>query len=230
MNVNNGIIKKIYRKKDIENISSKIELLGNSNLTVEKFLGIRIITTILVMILLILFKIKYIFIPFILIAYYYLYYYLLIIRPLKIREKKLERESLIFFEVLELTLESGKNLLNSLELTCYNVDSEISQEFEKSLVEVKYGKTLSEALLSLKSRIPSEAINNVILNIVETSNFGNSIVDAIHSQIDFLREKEIMDTKAIINRIPNKVSIISVIFIVPLILLIILGPFLIKLL
>lgn len=229
--MNNGIVRKIYRKKDIDNISSKITLLGDSNkLSTEKFLGLRIITTILIMALLILFKVKYVFIPFILIFYYNLYYYLLLIRPLQIREKKLEKEALMFFEVLELTLESGKNLLNSLELTCYNIDSELSKEFEKSLIEVKYGKSLMEALTSLRSRIPSEAVNNVILNIIETSHFGNSIVDAIHNQIDFLREKEIMDTKTIINKIPNKVSIISVIFIVPLILLIILGPFLIKLL
>ena len=60
--------------------------------------------------------------------------------------------------------------------------------------------------------------------------FGNSIVESINNQIDFLREKEIMDTKAMINKIPNKVSIISVLFIVPLILLIILGPFIMKLL
>ena len=226
-----GIIKKIYRVKDIEKLDNKIKLLGESNIDgAEKFYMIRIITTILLLALLIILKIKYIFIPFLLLAYYNLFYYLLITRPLKMREKKLESEALIFFEVLELTLESGKNLLNSLELTCYNIESELSSEFQKSLIEVKYGKSLMEALESLRTRIPTDAVNNIILNIIETNEFGNSIVDSIHNQIDYLREKQIMDTKAIINKIPNKVSVVSVLFIIPLILLIILGPFIIKLL
>jgi len=52
----------------------------------------------------------------------------------------------------------------------------------------------------------------------------------MNNQVDYLREKQIMEVKAQINKIPNKVSIISVIFIIPLILLIILGPFIMGLL
>ena len=43
-------------------------------------------------------------------------------------------------------------------------------------------------------------------------------------------EKQILEVKSQINKIPNKVSIVSVLFIVPLILLMILGPFIINLL
>ena len=229
--MNDGIIRKIYRSKDIDKINSNIKKIGESKIkNAEKFLSIRVITTIILLILLIIFKIKFIFIPFILIIYYYLYYYFLIAHPLKLREKKLEKEALMFFEVLQLTLESGKNLLNSLKLTCYNIESDLSREFEKCLIEVDYGKSLMESLYDLRKTIPSDTINNIILNIIETSEFGNNIVESIHNQIDYLREKQIMDTKAIINKIPNKVSIISVLFIVPLILLIILGPFIIQLL
>ena len=229
--MNDGIIRKIYRSKDIDKINSNIKKIGESKIkNAEKFLSIRVITTFILLILLIIFKIKFIFIPFILITYYYLYYYFLIAHPLKLREKKLEKEALMFFEVLQLTLESGKNLLNSLKLTCYNIESDLSREFEKCLIEVDYGKSLMESLYDLRKTIPSDTINNIILNIIETSEFGNNIVESIHNQIDYLREKQIMDTKAIINKIPNKVSIISVLFIVPLILLIILGPFIIQLL
>jgi pilus assembly protein TadC len=52
----------------------------------------------------------------------------------------------------------------------------------------------------------------------------------MNNQVEYLREKQMMEVKAQINKIPNKVSIISVIFIIPLILLIILGPFIIELL
>ena len=52
----------------------------------------------------------------------------------------------------------------------------------------------------------------------------------MNGQVDYLRDKQIMEVKEQINKIPNKVSIISVVFIIPLILLIILGPFIINLL
>lgn len=71
-------------------------------------------------------------------------------------------------------------------------------------------------------------MNNIILNIEQTNIFGNSIVDTMNSQIEFLREKQVLEIKSQINKIPNKVSIISVLFVVPLILLIILGPFIVE--
>ena len=52
----------------------------------------------------------------------------------------------------------------------------------------------------------------------------------MNNQVEFLREKQVLDVKAQINKIPNKVSIVSVLFIIPLILLMILGPFIINLL
>ena len=76
----------------------------------------------------------------------------------------------------------------------------------------------------MKKRIPSETINNAILNMVESNLFGSSIVDSMNNQIDYLREKQMLDVKAEINQLPTKVSIISVVFFVPIMLLIILAP------
>ena len=167
--MNNGIIRKIYRTKTIDNLQSKIKMLGsNRKITFDAttFLTVRIISTILLALALVfLTNIKYYFIPFIVIGYYYLFYHFLITNELNKRIKKLDNEALTFFEILTLTLESGKNLENSLEITCYNIDSELSSEFKKSLLEMKFGKSLMEALSDLRKRIPSENINNIILNI-----------------------------------------------------------------
>jgi len=232
--MNRGIIRKIYREKDIDHIQNKINMLGNNNklkFDAVVFLNTRLITTILLAIILILFSnIQYFIIPFILIIYYNLFYYFLITNPINKRIKKLDLEALTFFEILTLTLESGRNLENALEITCYNIDSELSSEFKRSLLEMKFGRSLMETLEDLKKRIPSETINNIILNITQTNIFGNSIIETMNNQVDYLREKQVMEVKSQINKIPNKVSIISVIFIIPLILLIILGPFIIELL
>ena len=227
-----SLMNKIYSKKTIESLNHNLLCLGkDTKYTFTSFCKDRIITSIALFLILITFtKFGYITAPFITIIYYYLFYYLNITRKLNKKNLRLEHESLYFFEILTLTLESGKNLKEALEVTCHNVKSEISDEFKKALEELKYGKSLNESLNSLKDRISSDTINNIILNIIQTSQFGNSILDTLYNQVDFLRDKQILEIKKQINKIPNKVSIISVIFIVPLIMVLILGPYLINIL
>ena len=88
---------------------------------------------------------------------------------------------------------------------------------------------MNEALINLKKRIPSETVNSIILNIIETNNLGGNIIESLTGQVELLREKQIQYTKEQINKIPNKISIISVLFILPLMLLMILGPMILKL-
>lgn len=226
-----GIIRKIISEDEIKTIQSKIDMLGKTNKKYDalEFEATRILTTILVLIIsVILTDTRYYLIPFITIIYYFAFYYLVITYPLKKRIRDLDKEALTFFEVLTLTLESGRNLENALEITVCNVEGDLSDEFKQALYETKLGKSLMESLSSLQNRIPSITINNIILNILQTKEFGNNIVEVMNNQVDYLRDKRLLEIKAQINKIPNKVSIISVLFIIPLILLIILGPLLIE--
>lgn len=223
-----SFIRKIYSDNLINKLETKIKMSGK-NMNAMNFQNLRVVTTI-IMFFLALYgtNLGYVFGPLAAIIWYFLYDYLFLEISIKKRGEKLNREALDFFEILTLTLESGRNLENSLEIAVSNVDSELSNEFKKALVEVKLGRSLMEALENMKERIPSETINNIILNITQTDVFSNSILDTMYNQIEFLRDKEILEIKGQINKIPNKISIISVLFILPLILLIILGPYLIK--
>lgn len=221
-----NFIELIYRKEDIKKLDDKINLFGISRkFSTDSFLNIRFFTTIMVFFISFLFLDGgFILAPLFGIIYYYGYTYLRIERPLKIRARKLEHESFYYFEVLTLALESGRNLEKSIESACANLDSEISREFRETLYHVKLGKSLSEALEQMRHRIPSEAVNNIITNVMQSSLFGNSILDTMYNQLDFLRDKQIMDIKAEISQIPTKISVFSVIFFVPLILMLILAP------
>ena len=229
---NGGMIAKIYRDKDIQKVDAKMKMLGSfQKLDTYLFLNIRFISSIVVFLLFIFFfQYGYLLAPFLTVIYYYLFTYYFIDAPLKKRIKQLDHDALYFFEILTLTLESGRDLEHSLEVTVENVDTEISREFQQALYEMKFGKSLLESLEDMKKRIPSETVNNIVLNMTQTSLFGNSILDTMYHQIDYLREKQILEIRGEINKIPNKVSMISVVFVVPLILLMILGPFIMNLL
>ena len=225
-------IYKIYTKKEIQKISNKINMFGVSKkMTVESFMNTRLFTSLIVFVFTFLFvDYSAILSPIITVIWYFLFNYFLLDRPLKKREKKLDSEAYYYFEVLTLALESGRNLENAIKMACQYIDSEISDEFKETLKQVNFGKSLAESLSLMNQRIPSLTIRNIILNIEQSNMFGNSIIDTMYNQLDFLKEKQVNDIKSEINKIPNKISIVSVLFFIPLIKLIILGPMLISIL
>ena len=226
----NSIVKKIYLDSTIKKITKKVKLLGiNCKYDPIDLLNTRLmLSLILFVVILIFFKNGFFMAPISVIIFHFASEYFLLDLPIKKREEKLEEEAIFFFEVLALTLESGRNLTSSLTITAKNVDSELSREFQKSLNEMRLGKSFPEAMTSMKERIPSDAINNAILNIVQASVFGNSIEESLNNQLDFLRDKRILEIKGRIGKLPTKISIISVLFFIPIILLVILSPVLIE--
>lgn len=218
--------KRIYSKKQIEKIETKIKLLGvSSKYDALTFLNIRLITSILIfLIILINYKYGYIFSIIIVILYYYLFEKILLDDKINKRRKKLNVEAIYFFEVLTLSLQTGRNLVEAISITTNSIDSELSLEFKEALRETKYGKSLNESLNDMQSKIPSDSINNIILALTQANIYGSSIIDTMYNQVDYLRERRKLEVKAAISKVPTKISIISVFFFIPLILLIILGP------
>ena len=224
-----SFINRIYREKDIKKIDAKINQFGVSKkFTTEYFMNFRLFTSMIVFVVLFIFAdFGALIAPVATVLWYILVGYFMIDRPLKKRERKLDNEAYYYFEVLTLALESGRNLENAIKMACKYIDSEISSEFKETIKQVNFGKSLTESLSVMSARIPSLTINNIILNMEQSNLFGNSIIETMYNQLDFLKDKQIMDIKAQINKIPNKISIFSVLFFIPLILLIILGPVLI---
>lgn len=223
------VSRKIYRKETIATMQAKIDLLGYKNTyDAVDFLNIRVFTSLfLFFVLIYLIDGGYLLAPICTFLYYVFLPKFTIDRKINRRREKLDSEAMYFFEVLTLSLESGRSLKNALEVTSKNIDSELSEEVRKSLDDMKYGKSLNEVLEDLKKRIPSNTINNIILNAQQSNIFGNSIIETMYNQIDYIRDKKIMETKAKISKIPVQVSVISVIFFIPLMLLMILAPVLI---
>ena len=220
----------IFSRKEINKIQKKIDLLGEEcDYDAIFFLNLRLYSSIvLFLVVLYVFELGYFLAPIFTFVYYHLIYYIMIESNIKKRCDKLDIEAMYFFEIMALALESGNNLKNALEISCNNVDNDLSKEFKKVLSEVEFGKGLNESLVSLKKRIPSDTINNIILMITQSNTFGNNITKDMYHQIDYIRDKEIQKAKARISKIPLRVSVISVLFYIPLILLLILSPVLLE--
>ena len=226
MKKNNDLAALIYNKKTVDKIDKKINLLGlYNNIETIKFLNMRVLLCLIIFFLILyVFKFGYILAPVLTIVSYYLIEKLVIDDRIKTRREKLESEAMHFFEVLTLSLETGRNLEEALNVTIGSIESELSDEFKKAIRETKFGKSLKESLVDMQKYIPSESINNIILALTQANIYGSSIIETMYNQVDYLREKRKLEIKAEISKVPIKISIISVLFFVPLILLIILGP------
>ena len=223
---------KIYSKNQIESVKSKIMLLGvDCKLDEINLLNFRLFSSIIIFFVLLYFlDFGYFTAPVVIIIYYTLFFNFYFNPKIEKRRKELEKDALYFFEILALSLDAGRNIKTSIEVTCSSVDSSLSKEFKKLLSDISFGKDLNDALEDLKYRIPSDTINNIILNIKEANIFGNDIVNTVFEQVDYIRQKRVLEAKAKINKMPIKISVVSVIFFIPLLFLILLSPLIIKLL
>lgn len=221
-------VRRLYSDKYVNRFVKKVKLLGIRNkIDPYNIILIRLLTTIILFILLLyFFKYGYIIAPLGSVIYYFLFNYFVLNRKIKIRETKLENEAMHFFEVLTLSLETGRNLVEAIEVTTDNVSGILSDEFKESVREVSFGKSLNESLNDMQYRIPSEHVNNIVLSLTQANLYGNSIIESLYDQIDYLREKRKLEVKGRISKVPILISVISVFFFIPLLLIVILGPIL----
>ena len=222
------LITRIYNRNYINRQMKKVKLLGTGDKTsAYDLILVRVITTILLFLLcFVTFNYGYIVAPCVAGIYYFMFTRLTIDDKLRRRTIKLESEAMHFFEVLTLSLETGRNLVEAIDVTTSNVSGILSREFKETVREVSFGKSLNEALSDMQYRIPSDTVNNIILSLTESNIYGNSIIKNLYNQIDFLREKRKMEVKGRISKVPILISVISVFFFIPLVLLLIIGPIL----
>ena len=224
------LVEKIFSEKTINKVDIQISSL-KENYKLDKYdflLSKAILMVIIFFIALVHFKLGYVIAPLLVIVFYFLYDYLIIETKLKKRAQIMEKDAIFFFKVLSLTLQNETNLKRCFEITAESIDSELSKIIRDCLKEMKYGKSLAEALNDAKNKIPSKDVKNVLFNILESNKYGNSIADSLNNQIEYLTDKRILNIKAQINKLPTKISIISVLLFVPIIMLLILGPVIIN--
>ena len=225
MQINEQLVRKIYLKKTIDKYETKYTYLNDNNKNyVISFLINKLFISVLILFFSFLLCKSIVLSIIIVILFNILYSYIKFDRKLLIRQKQLEKDSLFFFEVLLLSLKSGKNLNQALKLTCDNVDNLLSNEIKDVMEDTKYGTSLHEALINYEKHIPSESIRNIINTITETYISGKDMISSIDKELDLLENKRLYDIKTYINKLPIKISVISVFILIPLMLLLILSP------
>lgn len=184
------VASRFYEKKHMDRLKIKIKLLG-INYDVYFLLGLKIIFSFLILLFFLVFlKAGYIIAPMAALLFYFGSEYFFIDLQIKKRKYKLEDEALQFFPIFLNALNGGKNVKKALIISTEIIDNELSNLFVTALHEVEIGKSLEEALTDLSKCIPSSTINNIILNIISSLKYGNSVSESVNRQLDLIGTKK----------------------------------------
>ncbi|WP_435259691.1 type II secretion system F family protein [Thioclava sp. FR2] len=104
----------------------------------------------------------------------------------------------------------------------------LAEEFEMVAHEVKAGKERSVVLRDMSERVGLPDITSFTTTLIQSSSFGTSIADALRVYSAEMRDKRIMRAEEKANTIPTKLTLGTMLFTVPPLLVILIGPSLYK--
>lgn len=100
----------------------------------------------------------------------------------------------------------------------------LSEEFLIIAHELKAGKERPQVLMDFASRVDLQEITSFVTVMIESSQFGTSIAEALNLYAKEMREKRIMRAEEKANKLPNKMSLSTMGLTVPPLLIIMVGP------
>ena len=100
----------------------------------------------------------------------------------------------------------------------------LAEEFEMVSQEVKAGKERVEVLRAMSERVGLPDITSFVTTLIQSSSFGTSIADALRVYSAEMRDKRIMRAEEKANTIPTKLTLGTMLFTVPPLLVILIGP------
>ncbi|PJF09081.1 type II secretion system F family protein [Pseudorhodobacter sp. MZDSW-24AT] len=104
----------------------------------------------------------------------------------------------------------------------------LAEEFETVAQEVKAGKERVTVLRDLSERVGLPDITSFVTTLIQSASFGTSIADALRVYSAEMRDKRIMRAEEKANTIPTKLTLGTMLFTLPPLLVILIGPSLAK--
>lgn len=98
------------------------------------------------------------------------------------------------------------------------------EEFALVNLGLRAGQTRQSALRNLSLRTGLEEVNNFVTLLIQTEQFGTSIVQALKVHADAMRTKRYQKAEELAMKIPIKILFPLILFILPSLLVVIVGP------
>lgn len=100
----------------------------------------------------------------------------------------------------------------------------LAEEFDLVSQEVKAGKERVMVLKDMAERVGVPDVASFVTTLVQSATFGTSVADALRVYSADMRDKRIMRAEELANMLPTKLTLGTMLFTVPPLLIILIGP------
>lgn len=105
----------------------------------------------------------------------------------------------------------------------------LAEEFHLAALEIRAGARRVEALQNLAKRCDLDEINHLVAMLVQSERFGTGLGDALRVYSEFMRVRRMQRAEELAAKVPLKVLFPLILLIFPSLLVVILGPAMIRL-
>ncbi len=100
----------------------------------------------------------------------------------------------------------------------------LAEEFEIVAYEMKAGKDKSQVLRDFGDRVGVQDVNSFVTVLIQSASFGTSVAEALRVYASEMRDKRVMRAEEKANKLPTKLTLCTMMFCVPPLLVILIGP------
>lgn len=148
-------------------------------------------------------------------------------RRCQTRQEEIEHGFPDALDLMLVCVEAGQSLDQSIlrvsgEIKRSNVA--LSEEFEIVANEMRAGKERVAVLKDLGVRCGVNDISSFVTVLVQSASFGTSISDALRVYAEEMRDKRVMRAEEKANKLPTKMTLGTMMFTVPPLLIVMVGP------
>lgn len=127
-------------------------------------------------------------------------------------------------DLLTVAVEAGLGFDMALTKLVEKSKGPVSQEFGRVLHEVRMGKPRREAMRDMAERVDAPDLSQFISALVQADKLGVSIANVLRIQSDQMRLKRRQRAEETAMKAPLKMSFVLVFFVLPALLIVLLGP------
>ncbi|MBF9034082.1 type II secretion system F family protein [Rhodobacterales bacterium HKCCE2091] len=100
----------------------------------------------------------------------------------------------------------------------------LAEEFEMVAYEMKAGKEKTQVLRDFGERVGIQDVNSFVTVLIQSATFGTSVAEALRVYAGEMRDKRVMRAEEKANKLPTKLTLGTMMFCVPPLLIILIGP------
>lgn len=148
-------------------------------------------------------------------------------KRIEARQKEMQNGFPDALDMLLVCVEAGQSLDQAIIRVAHELHAAfpaLAEELELVAYEVKAGKEKSSVLKAFAERAALPDIASFVTVMIQSAQFGTSIADALRVYAADMRDKRVMRAEELANKLPTKMTLGTMLFTVPPLLMILVGP------